>query len=135
MKKLSKQLFTLGSFLSFVIVLLLAFTTETKAAAYQSSDADYEYEADGSGVRIVKYTGITLQQLDEEEIRQLIEQNRTQTRTVHTQNESVTNYDTTQRQFTNVNAADQAVKICRINVNAAARNIREMALKTLKIRA
>ena len=43
------------------------------------------------------------QQLDEEEIRQLIEQNRTQTRTVHTQNESVTNYDTTQRQFTNVN--------------------------------
>lgn len=28
----------------------------------------------------------------------------------------------------NVNAADQAVKICRINVNAAARNIREMAL-------
>ena len=63
MKKLSKQLFTLGSFLSLVIVLLLAFTTETKAAAYQSSDADYEYEADGSGVRIVKYTGITLQQV------------------------------------------------------------------------
>lgn len=29
----------------------------------------------------------------------------------------------------NVNAADQAVKICRINVNAAARNIREMALE------
>lgn len=29
----------------------------------------------------------------------------------------------------NVNVADQAVKICRINVNAAARNIREMALK------
>jgi len=28
----------------------------------------------------------------------------------------------------NVNAADEAVKICRINVNAAARNIREMAL-------
>ena len=28
----------------------------------------------------------------------------------------------------NVNAADQAVKICRMNVNAAARNIREMAL-------
>ena len=28
----------------------------------------------------------------------------------------------------NVNVADQAVKICRINVNAAARNIREMAL-------
>ena len=28
----------------------------------------------------------------------------------------------------NVNGADQAVKICRINVNAAARNIREMAL-------
>ena len=28
----------------------------------------------------------------------------------------------------NVNAADQAVKTCRINVNAAARNIREMAL-------
>ena len=28
-----------------------------------------------------------------------------------------------------VNAADQAVKICRINVNAAARNIREMALE------
>ncbi len=27
-----------------------------------------------------------------------------------------------------VNAADQAVKICRINVNAAARNVREMAL-------
>ena len=27
-----------------------------------------------------------------------------------------------------VNAADQAVKICRINVNASARNIREMAL-------
>lgn len=27
-----------------------------------------------------------------------------------------------------VNAADQAVKICRMNVNAAARNIREMAL-------
>ena len=27
-----------------------------------------------------------------------------------------------------VNAADQAVKICRININAAARNIREMAL-------
>ena len=26
-----------------------------------------------------------------------------------------------------VNAADQAVKICRINVNASARNIREMA--------
>ena len=29
----------------------------------------------------------------------------------------------------NVNAADQAVKICRINVNAAARNIREMELE------
>ena len=28
----------------------------------------------------------------------------------------------------NVTVADQAVKICRINVNAAARNIREMAL-------
>lgn len=28
----------------------------------------------------------------------------------------------------NVNVADEAVKICRINVNAAARNIREMAL-------
>lgn len=28
----------------------------------------------------------------------------------------------------NINVADQAVKICRINVNAAARNIREMAL-------
>ena len=28
----------------------------------------------------------------------------------------------------NVNVADQAVKICRININAAARNIREMAL-------
>lgn len=28
----------------------------------------------------------------------------------------------------NVNVADQAVKICRINVNAAAKNIREMAL-------
>ena len=27
-----------------------------------------------------------------------------------------------------VNAADMAVKTCRINVNAAARNIREMAL-------
>lgn len=27
-----------------------------------------------------------------------------------------------------VNAADQAVKTCRINVNAAARNVREMAL-------
>ena len=27
-----------------------------------------------------------------------------------------------------VNAADQAVKICRINVNTSARNIREMAL-------
>ena len=31
----------------------------------------------------------------------------------------------------NVNAADQAVKICRINVNAAARNIREMALNSV----
>lgn len=29
-----------------------------------------------------------------------------------------------------VNAADQAVKICRMNVNAAARNIREMALNS-----
>lgn len=28
----------------------------------------------------------------------------------------------------NVNAADQAVKTCRININSAARNIREMAL-------
>ena len=28
----------------------------------------------------------------------------------------------------NVNAADQAVKTCRININTAARNIREMAL-------
>ena len=28
----------------------------------------------------------------------------------------------------NVSAADKAVKMCRINVNAAARNIREMAL-------
>ena len=28
----------------------------------------------------------------------------------------------------NVSAADQAVKMCRVNVNAAARNIREMAL-------
>lgn len=27
-----------------------------------------------------------------------------------------------------INVADKAVKICRINVNAAARNIREMAL-------
>ena len=29
----------------------------------------------------------------------------------------------------NVTVADQSVKICRINVNTAARNIREMALK------
>ena len=28
----------------------------------------------------------------------------------------------------NVNAADQAVKTCRININTAARNVREMAL-------
>ena len=28
----------------------------------------------------------------------------------------------------NISAADKAVKMCRINVNAAARNIREMAL-------
>ena len=33
-----------------------------------------------------------------------------------------------QHHIKNVTAADQAVKICRINVNAAARNIREMAL-------
>lgn len=32
------------------------------------------------------------------------------------------------RHVQNVTVADQAVKICRINVNAAARNIREMAL-------
>ena len=32
------------------------------------------------------------------------------------------------RYVQNVTVADQAVKICRINVNAAARNIREMAL-------
>ena len=32
------------------------------------------------------------------------------------------------RYIQNVTVADQAVKTCRINVNAAARNIREMAL-------
>lgn len=42
-------------------------------------------------------------QLNEEEIRQMIEQNRLQNRTVHTQNETITNIDTTQRQFTNIN--------------------------------
>lgn len=57
-----------------------------------------------------RFTDVTMvhrsleQQLDEEEIRQMIEQNRIQNRkTVHTQTESVTDYDTTQRQYTNIN--------------------------------
>lgn len=37
-------------------------------------------------------------------------------------------FDNMMHYVENVNVADQAVKICRINVNAAARNIREMAL-------
>lgn len=65
MKRGSKKLVTFVSFFSLVVVLLLAISTEAKAATYQSSDADYEYEADGSGVRIVKYTGVTLQQVTE----------------------------------------------------------------------
>ena len=43
------------------------------------------------------------QQLSEEEIRQLMEQNRTEKHTVHTHNDIYTNIDTTQRQFTNIN--------------------------------
>ncbi len=43
------------------------------------------------------------EQLDEEEIRQLIEENRRTQQTVHRQSENVTNYDTTQRTFTNIN--------------------------------
>lgn len=56
-----------------------------------------------------KHTDVTMvhrsqeQQLNEEEIRQMIEQNRIQNRTFHTQNETTTNIDTTQRQFTNIN--------------------------------
>ena len=43
------------------------------------------------------------QQVDEEFVQQMIEQNNRVNRTVHTQNETVTNYDTTARTYQNVN--------------------------------
>lgn len=43
------------------------------------------------------------QQMDEEFVQQMIEQNNKVNRTVHKQNETVTNYDTTERTYTNVN--------------------------------
>ena len=43
------------------------------------------------------------QQVDEELIQQMIEQNNKVNRTVHKQNETVTNFDTTQRTYQNVN--------------------------------
>lgn len=43
------------------------------------------------------------QQVDEEFVQQMIEQNNKVNRTVHKQNETVTNYDTTERTYTNVN--------------------------------
>lgn len=43
------------------------------------------------------------QQVDEELIQQMIRQNNQVNRTVHSQNETVTNYDTTERKYTNVN--------------------------------
>ena len=43
------------------------------------------------------------QQVDEEVVQQMIEQNNRLNRTVHTQNETVTNFDTTQRTYQNVN--------------------------------
>ena len=45
------------------------------------------------------------QQVDEEFVQQMIEQNNRVNRTVHTQNETVTNYDTTARTYQNVNTA------------------------------
>lgn len=49
--------------LSMVVLFTLIFSSDAKAATYQSGDLDYEYENDGSGVRIVKYTGFSLQQV------------------------------------------------------------------------
>ena len=43
------------------------------------------------------------QQVDEEVVQQMIEQNNRLNRTVHKQNETVTNFDTTQRTYQNVN--------------------------------
>ena len=43
------------------------------------------------------------QQVDEEVVQQMIEQNNRLNRTVHNQNETVTNFDTTQRTYQNVN--------------------------------
>lgn len=66
MKKILSKSITLCSALVLGILLSLTLVSEAKAATYQSSDADYEYEADGSGVRITKYTGITLQQVSDQ---------------------------------------------------------------------
>lgn len=66
MKKLSSKSISFLSFLSLMLLFSFAFITETKAASYQSAESDYEYEPDGSGVRITKYTGVSLQQVADE---------------------------------------------------------------------
>ena len=66
MRKLSSKTISLFAFLSLMLVFSFSFITEAKAATYQSTESDYEYEPDGSGVRITKYTGVTLQQVSDE---------------------------------------------------------------------
>lgn len=63
-KKLSKTIFMLSLF-ALVLLFSAASVTVSKAATYQTTDSDYEYENDGSGVRIIKYTGVTLQQVSD----------------------------------------------------------------------
>lgn len=66
MKKLSSKTISLLALLSLVFLFSLSLVTESKASTYQSTESDYEFEPDGSGVRITKYTGVTLQQVADE---------------------------------------------------------------------
>ena len=63
MKRIASKIIYLFSLLSLMVLFTIVFSTETNAACYQSSEDDYEYELEGSGVKITKYTGASLQQV------------------------------------------------------------------------
>lgn len=65
MKKSALKFISLFSFLAFALSFTFAVTVQVKAATYQSSASDYTYEADGSGIRITKYVGTSLQQISD----------------------------------------------------------------------
>ena len=69
------------------------------------------------------------QTLDEELIQQMMEQNRQINRTVKTENETVTNYDTTEHTYTNVNT--QQVVQQTENINELVRQGVQRELGTL----